>query len=126
MKQIAYIFSPESELPNAQARLFKGKVIDIRNKNEIEEVKTSLIRMLNLLGIQFDKSMLDYMLLMKYKSTGYHAMKRLLHENFGGENQSVSSYQSFYQLIAALNDNGKFAIGDNNMFWFNNKQIDAK
>jgi hypothetical protein len=53
-------------------------------------------------------------------------MKRLLHENFGGENQSVSSYQSFYQLIAALNDNGKFAIGDNNMFWFNNKQIDAK
>ena len=124
LSEIRYAFSDESELPNAAPAVIGGNMFNRIDENHIEGVKKNLILILNQLGIQFDKSMLDYMLIDKYGDTGYRGMKQLLSSSFGGTS-SVSSFETFIKLIDSLYVNGKLSIDENNQFVFKNSVINV-
>lgn len=94
LQEIAYAVSDKSFAEGAQPRTVGGILVDISKDSDVEGLKRNLVHVLNCLGIQFDKSMLDYMLLDKYKNSGVKGLNLLFSQQFDpSETSTTSSFE---------------------------------
>lgn len=77
--------------------------VDINNPAHIEVLKSKLINALSSLGIQFDKDMLNYMLLHKYGDSGKVGLANMFQDQEFG-------IMKFAQFIGGLNKDGYLNI----------------